>query len=101
MQDPSAALCGIAHYVLDYESRFRDSVMTDSAAAADRSAPRRVRCPHCGRGFDCGARTQPFECWCASMPVLPGGTQPAAGARCRCPECLADEIAQRMAGAAG
>ncbi|WP_080970755.1 cysteine-rich CWC family protein [Burkholderia cepacia] len=77
--------------------------MTDSAAAAAaRSAPHRARCPRCGRGFDCGARTQPFDCWCASMPALPGGgTQPAAGARCRCPECLADEIAQRMTGAAG
>ncbi|ONZ43144.1 cysteine-rich CWC family protein [Burkholderia cenocepacia] len=74
--------------------------MTDSAADA-RSAPRRARCPRCGRGFDCGAHTQPFDCWCASMPVPPGGTPPAAGARCRCPECLADEIAQRVAGAAG
>ncbi|KAG8150970.1 cysteine-rich CWC family protein [Burkholderia catarinensis] len=74
--------------------------MTDSVADV-RCAPRRARCPHCGRSFDCGARTQPFDCWCASMPGLPGGTPPAAGARCRCPECLADEIAQRMAGAAG
>jgi len=32
---------------------------------------------------------------------VPCGVPPAAGTRCRCPECLADEIAQRMAGAAG
>lgn len=80
-------------------ARFSDDVMIDSAADA-RSVPRRARCPHCGRGFDCGAGTQPFDCWCASMPALPGAAQPAAGARCRCPECLADEIAQRIAGAA-
>ncbi|RQX79734.1 hypothetical protein DF034_27305 [Burkholderia anthina] len=74
--------------------------MTDSATDA-RSAPRRARCPHCGRGFDCGAHTQPFDCWCAAMPVLPGDTASAARARCLCPECLADEIARRMAAAPG
>ncbi|RKU00891.1 hypothetical protein C7H84_24835 [Burkholderia sp. Nafp2/4-1b] len=74
--------------------------MTDSAADA-RSTPHRARCPHCGRGFDCGAGTQPFDCWCASMPVVPGEALPTDGARCLCPECLAAEIAQRMAGAAG
>ncbi|MEN8516833.1 cysteine-rich CWC family protein [Burkholderia sp. RS02] len=74
--------------------------MTDSAADAC-SAPRRARCPHCGRGFDCGAHTQPFDCWCASMPAMTVVTLHAAGVRCRCPECLADEIARRMAGAAG
>ncbi|AYY98647.1 cysteine-rich CWC family protein [Burkholderia multivorans] len=74
--------------------------MTDSAAGA-RSVPRRVRCARCGRGFDCGAHTQPFECWCASMPTPPGAPPSAPGMRCLCPECLAAEIAQRMAGAPG
>ncbi|KVV58399.1 hypothetical protein WT27_22625 [Burkholderia territorii] len=74
--------------------------MTDTAADA-RSTPGRARCPHCGRGFDCGARTRPFDCWCASMPTASGGAPPAPGTRCRCPECLADEIARSMARAGG
>ncbi|KWI57300.1 cysteine-rich CWC family protein [Burkholderia pseudomultivorans] len=74
--------------------------MTDSAADA-RPAPRRARCPHCGRGFDCGAHTQPFDCWCAAMPPLPGDAPPEPGSRCRCPECYADAIARHLAGAAG
>lgn len=75
----------------------RRPVMTETAADC-RSAPRSARCPRCGRSFDCGARTQPFDCWCMSMPGLPDGAQPASGARCLCPECLADEIARRVAG---
>ncbi|HDR8974621.1 cysteine-rich CWC family protein [Burkholderia vietnamiensis] len=74
--------------------------MTDTAADA-RSTPHRARCPQCGRSFDCGAGTQPSECWCTAMPAVPGAAPPAAGAQCRCPECLADEIAKRVAGAAG
>ncbi|RQR60464.1 hypothetical protein DIE19_15690 [Burkholderia sp. Bp9126] len=74
--------------------------MTESAADR-RAEPRRARCPRCSRSFDCGARTQPFECWCAAMPGLPDGAQPACGGRCMCPECLADEIARRVAGKAG
>ncbi|KVN36330.1 hypothetical protein WJ63_03240 [Burkholderia pyrrocinia] len=60
-------------------------------------APRhdRVRCRPPRRT---AARTQPFECWCAAMPGLPDGAQPARGARCMCPECLADEIARQVAG---
>jgi hypothetical protein len=74
--------------------------MTDSAAA-HRSAPPRARCPRCGRIFDCGAHSQPFVCWCAAMPGLPAGAQPALGARCLCPECLADDIARRVSAAQG
>jgi hypothetical protein len=52
-----------------------------------------ARCPRCGRAFDCGKRSQPFECWCAALPeLLP--ERLAADTRCLCPECLADEIAQ-------
>ncbi|AHI77591.1 cysteine-rich CWC family protein [Burkholderia thailandensis USAMRU Malaysia  len=58
------------------------------------------RCPRCGSAFDCGARTRPFTCWCAAMPAMPPGAQPATGARCLCPECLADEIARRIAAGA-
>ncbi|WP_179091548.1 cysteine-rich CWC family protein, partial [Burkholderia pseudomallei] len=39
------------------------------------------RCPRCGSAFDCGARTRPFTCWCAAMPAMPAGAQPAAGGR--------------------
>ncbi|KOT09375.1 hypothetical protein DM77_2589 [Burkholderia mallei] len=31
------------------------------------------------------------------MPAMPAGAQPATGARCLCPACLADEIARRVA----
>jgi hypothetical protein len=51
------------------------------------------RCPRCGRAFDCGKWSQPFECWCAALLKLPP-ERLAADARCLCPECLADEIAK-------
>ncbi|MBS6359134.1 cysteine-rich CWC family protein [Burkholderia sp.] len=62
-----------------------------------RPDPGRARCPRCGRSFDCGAHTRPFDCWCASMPAMPPGAQPARGARCLCPECLADDIVRHVA----
>ncbi|WP_179402937.1 cysteine-rich CWC family protein [Burkholderia guangdongensis] len=68
--------------------------MTEPATSR-RSEPHRARCPQCGRAFDCGAGSEPFTCWCAAMPSLPGGAQPADGARCLCPGCLADALAQR------
>jgi hypothetical protein len=54
-----------------------------------------ARCPRCGRSFDCGRRgdpSQPFDCWCLSMPPLPPGRL-APGMRCLCPECLAEALA--------
>ncbi len=59
------------------------------------------RCPRCGRSFDCGARTAPFTCWCQARPSLPPAPRPAGGARCLCPECLADEIARRVSAERG
>ncbi|SMF99119.1 FIG00456062: hypothetical protein [Burkholderia singularis] len=44
---------------------------------------------------------QPFACWCASMPALPPGAQPATGGRCLCPQCLADRLAPRVSSGVG
>ncbi|WP_323119526.1 cysteine-rich CWC family protein [Burkholderia alba] len=72
--------------------------MTGPAAAPALASK---RCPRCGRSFDCGARTQPFSCWCMAMPSLPPGAQPATGGRCLCPECLAADIARHVSAERG
>jgi hypothetical protein len=72
--------------------------MTD---AAPEPAIAIKRCPRCGRSFDCGARTRPFACWCLAMPGPPLTVPPQGGARCLCPECLADEIARRVSAGRG
>ncbi|AOK28207.1 MULTISPECIES: cysteine-rich CWC family protein [Burkholderia] len=72
--------------------------MTKPAASSDLVSK---RCPHCGSAFDCGARMQPFACWCAAMPALPPGAQPATGGRCLCPQCLADRLAPRVSSGVG
>ncbi|MGV2288547.1 cysteine-rich CWC family protein [Trinickia sp. YCB016] len=63
---------------------------TRSASPAGASA----RCPRCGRAFDCGKRadpSEPFNCWCTSMPAVPS-ERLVPNMRCLCPECLAEAI---------
>jgi hypothetical protein len=62
--------------------------------ASARPAPdmRRARCPRCGTAFDCGRHTEPFECWCSTLPALPASQLDPRG-RCLCPECLAEAAA--------
>lgn len=51
-----------------------------------------ARCPRCGRSFDCGRNTQPFDCWCSTLPAVPASKLDPRG-RCLCPECLAEAAA--------
>ncbi|WP_296654827.1 cysteine-rich CWC family protein [Paraburkholderia sp.] len=55
-----------------------------------------ARCPRCGRAFDCGRNTEPFDCWCRTLPALAANQLDPRG-RCLCPECLADAAAASAA----
>jgi hypothetical protein len=68
--------------------------MTASALPAADTKP--VRCPRCGRLFDCGRHTEPFDCWCRTLPALPASELDPRG-RCLCPECLVEAAAAAAA----
>ncbi|WGS50041.1 cysteine-rich CWC family protein [Paraburkholderia sp. D15] len=71
--------------------------MNTPAFRRESSRKNSARCPRCGNAFDCARHAQPFDCWCAEMPVLPvERVDPAGG--CLCPECLAAEIARATQG---
>jgi hypothetical protein len=72
------------------------AVMTASVSTAAGIKP--VRCPRCGNVFDCGRTSEPFDCWCRTLPALPASRVDPRG-RCMCPECLADAAARAAAGA--
>lgn len=55
-----------------------------------------VRCPRCGRLFDCARHAEPFDCWCKTLPALPANQVDPRG-RCMCPECLATSVAAEQA----
>jgi hypothetical protein len=59
-----------------------------------------ARCPRCGRTFDCGRNTEPFDCWCRALPALPASQLDPRG-RCLCPDCLAEAAATAAIGPGG
>lgn len=63
--------------------------MTAPRPTAD--AVKSARCPRCGAAFDCGRHTEPFDCWCRSLPAVPADRLDPRG-RCLCPECLAEAL---------
>jgi hypothetical protein len=69
-----------------------------TASAVPVTGMKSARCPRCGNSFDCGRNTEPFDCWCKSLPALPAHALDPRG-RCLCPVCLA-EAAAPAAGAA-
>jgi len=71
-----------------------------TASAAPATAMKRARCPRCGNQFDCGRDTEPFDCWCRTLPALPASQLDPRG-RCLCPECLAQAVAGAEAAAHG
>ncbi|WP_114814155.1 cysteine-rich CWC family protein [Paraburkholderia kururiensis] len=67
-----------------------------SQSASTSREPASVRCPRCGRAFDCGRHTDPFDCWCQAMPAVQADRL-VHGMPCLCPECLADDLASAQA----
>lgn len=63
-----------------------------TAPASPAHAVKSARCPRCGRAFDCGRHTEPFDCWCKTLPAVPANQLDPRG-RCLCPECLAAAVA--------
>jgi hypothetical protein len=67
-----------------------------TASATPAAATKHARCPRCGNQFDCGRDTEPFDCWCRTLPALPASQVDPRG-RCLCPECLAEAAAAAAA----
>ncbi|MDR3099487.1 MAG: cysteine-rich CWC family protein [Paraburkholderia sp.] len=63
-----------------------------TAPASTAPAMKSARCPRCGSAFDCGRRTEPFDCWCKTLPAVPASQLDPRG-RCLCPDCLAEAVA--------
>lgn len=69
-----------------------------TASATPAADMKHARCPRCGRTFDCGRHTEPFDCWCRALPALPASQLDPRG-RCLCPDCLAEAAAPAAAAA--
>ncbi|MEM5327330.1 cysteine-rich CWC family protein [Paraburkholderia sp. JHI2823] len=69
-----------------------------TASAVPAAGMKSARCPRCGNSFDCGRNTEPFDCWCKSLPALPANELDPRG-RCLCPECLVAAMAPAPGGA--
>lgn len=54
------------------------------SGSPDSPARGALRCPRCGRTFECGMQAGTTRCWCADLPPL----DPVPGESCLCPACL-------------
>lgn len=55
--------------------------------------PQEKHCPECNTGFSCGPTTGKTFCWCNTYPTI---IAIEAGENCRCPDCLATLVSNRI-----